>query len=56
MDTKKSGDDTPMKQKQLFEYETPTKQGNELLRFKDKHTILSPTANYKGVLRRQHLK
>jgi hypothetical protein len=43
MDTKKSGDDTPMKQKQLFEYETPTKQWNELLRFKDKHTFLSPT-------------
>ena len=32
-----------MKQKQLFEYETPTKQVNELLRFKDKHTFLSPT-------------
>ncbi len=43
MDTKNSGDDTPMKQKQLFEYETPTKQVNELLRFKDKHTFLSPT-------------
>ena len=43
MDTKFSGDDTPMKQKQLFEYETPTKQVNELLRFKDKHTFLSPT-------------
>jgi hypothetical protein len=43
VDTQKSGDDTPLKQKQLFEYETPTKQGNELLRFKDKHTFLSPT-------------
>ncbi len=44
MDTKISGDDTPMKQNhQLFEYETPTKQGNELLRLKDKHTFLSPT-------------
>jgi hypothetical protein len=32
-----------MKQKQLFEYETPTKQVNELFRFKDKHTFLSPT-------------
>jgi hypothetical protein len=43
MDTKLSGDVSPMKQKQLFEYETPTKQVNELLRFKDKHTFLSPT-------------
>ena len=27
----------------MFDYETPTKEVNELLRFKDKHTFLSPT-------------
>jgi hypothetical protein len=40
---KEAGDDTSMKKKQLFEYETPTKPCNELLRFKDKYTFLSPT-------------
>jgi hypothetical protein len=34
---------TPMKKKQLFEYETPSKPSNELLRFKNTHTFLSPT-------------
>ena len=37
-------DDTPMKKKQLFEeYETPTKKSNELLRFQNTQTFLSPT-------------
>jgi len=43
IDSKKPGHDTPLKQKKLFDYETPTKEVNELLRFKDKHTFLSPT-------------
>ena len=34
---------TPMKTKKLFEYETPSKPRNELLRFKKTHTFLSPT-------------
>jgi hypothetical protein len=34
---------TPMKKKILFEYETPSKPSNELLRFKNTHTFLSPT-------------
>jgi len=39
------GIDSPMKKKQLFEYETPSKpRSNELLRFKNTHTFLSPTA------------
>ena len=40
---KNQGTTHQMKKKQLFEYETPTEQCNELLRFKDKHTFLSPT-------------
>jgi ribosomal protein L29 len=37
-------DDTPMKKKQLFEeYETPSKKRNELLRFQNTQTFLSPT-------------
>ena len=36
--------DTPMKKKQLFEeYETPSKKRNELLRFQNTQTFLSPT-------------
>ncbi len=34
---------TPMKKKKLFEYETPSKPRNGLLRFKNTHTFLSPT-------------
>ncbi len=34
---------TPMKKKKLFEYETPSKPRNELLRFQNTHTFLSPT-------------
>ncbi len=34
--------DTPMKKK-LFEYETPSKTNNELLRFQNTQTFLSPT-------------
>ena len=40
---KDAGDDTPMKKKQLIEYETQSKPYNELLRFKNKQTFLSPT-------------
>ena len=36
-------DDTPMKKKQLFEYETPLKPSNDLLLFKNTQTFLSPT-------------
>ena len=36
-------DDTPMKKKQLFEYETPLKPSNDLLIFKNTQTFLSPT-------------
>ena len=37
--------DSPMKKKQFFEYETQSKpRSNELLRFKNTHTFLSPTA------------
>ena len=37
-------DDTPMKKIQLFEeYETPSKKSNELLRFQNTQTFLSPT-------------
>ena len=43
IDSKLPVHDSPMKQKKLFDYETPTKEVNELLRFKDKHTFLSPT-------------
>jgi ribosomal protein L29 len=35
-------DDTPMKKK-LFEYETPSKTSNELIRFQNTQTFLSPT-------------
>jgi hypothetical protein len=35
--------DTPMKKKQLFEYETPSKTNNECLRFQNTQTFLSPT-------------
>ncbi len=38
-----SGNDTPMKKKQLFEYETPLKPSNDLLIFKNTQTFLSPT-------------
>ena len=39
------GIDSPMKKKQILEYETPSKpRSNELLRFKNTHTFLSPTA------------
>jgi hypothetical protein len=38
-----SGNDSPMKKKQLFEYETPLKPSNELLIFKNTQTFLSPT-------------
>ena len=38
-----SGNDTPMKKNQLFEYETPLKPSNELLIFKNTWTFLSPT-------------
>ena len=38
-----SGNDTPMKKNQLFEYETPLKPSNELLIFKNTRTFLSPT-------------
>jgi hypothetical protein len=38
-----SGNDTPMKKKQLFEYETPFKPSNDLLIFKNTQTFLSPT-------------
>ncbi len=34
---------TPMKKKKLFEYETPSKPRNELHRFQNTHTFLSPT-------------
>ena len=40
---KEAGYDTPMKKKQLFEYETLPKPCNELLRFKNTQTFLSPT-------------
>jgi hypothetical protein len=41
---KVAGIDSPMKKKQLFEYETPSKpRSNELLRFKNTQTFLSPT-------------
>jgi hypothetical protein len=36
-------DDTPMKKRQLFEYETPLKPSNDLLIFKNTQTFLSPT-------------
>ncbi len=36
-------DDTTMGKKQLFEYETPSKRSNELLRFQNTQTFLSPT-------------
>jgi hypothetical protein len=36
-------EDTPMKKKQLFEYETPLKPSNYLLIFKNTQTFLSPT-------------
>ena len=36
-------DDTTMGKKQLFEYETPSKTSNELLRFQNTQTFLSPT-------------
>ena len=36
-------DDTPIKKKQLFEYETPLKPSNDLLIFKNTQTFLSPT-------------
>ena len=32
-----------MKKKQLFQYETPSKTSNELLRFKDTQTFISPS-------------
>ena len=32
-----------MKKKQLFEYETPSKNDNELIRFQDTGLFLSPT-------------
>jgi len=35
--------DTPMKKKKLFEYETPLKTSNDLLIFKNTQTFLSPT-------------
>jgi len=38
-----SRNDTPMKKKQVFEYETPLKPSNELLIFKNTQTFLSPT-------------
>jgi hypothetical protein len=38
-----SGNDSPMKKNQLFEYETPLKPSNELLIFKNTQTFLSPT-------------
>jgi hypothetical protein len=38
-----SRNDTPMKKKKLFEYETPLKTSNELLIFKNTQTFLSPT-------------
>jgi hypothetical protein len=38
-----AGKDTPMKKKQLFEYGTPPKTNNELLRFLNTQTFLSPT-------------
>jgi hypothetical protein len=40
---KDTSNDTPMKKKQLFEYGTPSKPRNELLRLKDTQTFLSPT-------------
>jgi hypothetical protein len=40
---KYTSNNTPMKKKQLFEYENPSKPSNELLRFKDAQTFLSPT-------------
>jgi hypothetical protein len=40
---KDTSNSTPMKKKQLFEYETPSKPSNELLRFKDSQMFLSPT-------------
>jgi hypothetical protein len=53
---KDTSNNTPMKKKQLFEYETPSKPSNELLRFKDTQTFLSPTTqDYRGVWKRQHL-
>jgi hypothetical protein len=36
-------DDTPMKKRQMFEYETPLKPSNDLLIFKNTQTFLSPT-------------
>ena len=36
-------DDSPMKKRQLFEYETPLKPSNDLLIFKNTQTFLSPT-------------
>ena len=38
-----SGNDTPMKKKQLFQYETPLKPSNELIIFKNTQAFFSLT-------------
>ncbi len=37
-----TSDETPVKKKQLFEYETPSKNDNELIQFQDTGLFLSP--------------
>ncbi len=37
-----TSDEMPVKKKQLFEYETPSKNDNELIRFQDTGLFLSP--------------
>ena len=49
-------DDTPIRKRQLFEYETPLKPSNDLLIFKNTQTFLSQQQrNFRGVLTRQRL-
>ncbi len=38
-----TSDETPVKKKHLFEYETPSKNDNELIWFQDTELFLSPT-------------
>ncbi len=40
---KSRNDNSPMKKRKLFLYETPLKQSNDLLLFKNTQTFLSPT-------------